>query len=198
MEEVWKEIPGFEGYYEASTLGNIRSVDRILNCVWGKVYPAKGKQKSISRYKSGYLYVNLYKDHKTYKFQVHRLVAFTFIPNPDNKPCIDHIDGDRTNNKVDNLRWCTHKENANNPITVKRLAESYHSESRNSKISESSRRRAKPVIQLSLSGEPIKEWRSADIASNELHICRPTIYMCIHGKNNHAGGYKWKYKSFKQ
>lgn len=196
MEEIWKEIPGFEGYYEASTEGNIRSIDRVINCPWGKRYPAKGKRKSICAFRTGYLYVNLYKEHKYYKKSVHRLVALTFIPNPDDKPCIDHIDGDRANNKVSNLRWCTRKENANNPITVKRLAEACRSESRNKKLSESTRKRAKPVIQLSLSGKPIKEWRSAIIASKELNICRTSIYLCIHGKRKYAGGYLWKYKSF--
>ena len=194
MEEIWKEIPDFEGYYEVSTKGNIRSVDRVINCALGKPYTTKGKNKSICVFRTGYLYVNLYKGNKCYKKSVHRLVALTFINNPDNKPCIYNIDGDKTNNNVSNLRWCTRKENANNPITIKRLAEACRSESRSRKISESTKKRAKPVIQFSLSGEPINEWRSTAIASKELHINRQMIYLCIHGKYKHAGGYKWKFK----
>lgn len=121
MEEIWKEITGFEGYYEVSTDGRIRGVERRVMCPFDKHIIIKSKPKSVSRFRTGYLYVNLYKEHKTYKRLIHRLVAEAFIPNPNNKPCIDHIDGDRTNNNVDNLRWCTHSENANNPITRQRL-----------------------------------------------------------------------------
>ena len=150
MEETWKEIPGFEGYYEVSTEGNVRSIDRIINCPWGKCYTAKGKQKSICAFKTGYLYVNLYKEHKTYKESVHRLVALAFIPNPEDKAFVDHIDGNRANNKVDNLRWCTRKENANNPITRQRLKDKpinwvhlkdLHNKKRGSHLSEETKRR---------------------------------------------------------
>lgn len=133
--EEWKAIPGYEGYYEASTLGNIRSVDRIINCPWGEVYPAKGKSKATCKDKYGYLHVCLSKEGKKGYPTIHRLVAITFIPNPDSKPCIDHIDGDKTNNKVDNLRWCSVRENNNNPVTKKRHKEIVWSEERNKKIS---------------------------------------------------------------
>lgn len=155
MEELWKEIPGYEGYYEVSTLGNIRSMDRIINCPWGKVYPAKGKPKKISKFKTGYLYVNLYKENKTHKELVHRLVAIAFIPNPQSKPCIDHIDGDRTNNNVTNLRWCSIKENNNNPITISRLKSIKFSKERNM------------IISQKLKGHPVSEETKKRISESQ-------------------------------
>lgn len=83
-----------------------------------------GKILKSSKAKNGYLHVGLNKDGIKYYNSVHKLIAKTFIPNPENKPCIDHIDGNRYNNSVYNLRWCTYKENINNPITVKRRLKS--------------------------------------------------------------------------
>lgn len=111
-EEFWKDVVGFEGLYQVSNLGRVKSLFRykvILKPyidVWG------------------YLVVNLYKNKKIFHIKIHRVVASAFIPNPDNKRCVDHIDTDKTNNKVSNLRWCTQKENCNNPTTLRHLSES--------------------------------------------------------------------------
>lgn len=136
MAEIWKDIPGYEGYYEVSTEGNVRSVDRIINCPWGNVYKAKGKPKAICKDKYGYLHVCLSKEGKKSYPPLHRLVALAFIPNPYGKPCVDHIDGEKTNNKVGNLQWCTIKENNRNPITRKRHKEIVWSEERNKRVSQ--------------------------------------------------------------
>lgn len=135
--EYWKPIPGFEGYYEASTLGNIRSVDRIVKGPKCERFPVRGKTKATCTDKYGYLHVCLSKEHKKWYPTIHRLVAMTFIPNPGNKPCVDHIDCDKLNNRVENLRWCTIRENNQNPITRKRHRETIYSEERNRKISQS-------------------------------------------------------------
>lgn len=112
LEEVWEDIPGWEGKYQVSNLARVRSIFRY--------------RKILSQYidKWGYYEVNLYCDNKTTHKKVHRLVAEAFIDNPDNKPCVDHIDTNKLNNLPDNLRWCTYKENANNPLTLKHLSES--------------------------------------------------------------------------
>jgi len=73
-------------------------------------------------YLKGYKIISLWKNGIGKMFRIHRLVAAAFIPNPENKPCIDHIDGDRANNHIDNLRWSNRKQNSNNPITRKRVA----------------------------------------------------------------------------
>lgn len=91
----------------------------------GEVYNTlKGKVKKPQRFKSGYLFVSLFQDGRNKMFLIHRLVAEAFIPNPQNKPQVGHWDCDRTNNNVENLYWCTAKENMDNPITRQNISES--------------------------------------------------------------------------
>lgn len=108
--EIWKEIKGYEGLYEVSSEGRVKSLGRKPGIM----------KPGLSR---GYLKIGLVKDGIKSMFRIHRLVAGAFIPNPDDKPEVDHIDGDRKNNRVENLRWMTHKENNNNPVTVQRKRE---------------------------------------------------------------------------
>ena len=113
-KEVWRDIEGYEGLYQVSNMGRVRSLDRE---VWNGNgwYTKKGKIINGSIAKSeGYLRVTLVKDRKRTIKKIHRLTAEAFIPNPDNKPCVDHINTVRTDNRVENLRWVTHKENCNN------------------------------------------------------------------------------------
>lgn len=114
--EIWKPVKGYEGLYEVSNKGNVRSVDRYV--MYGNRYCfLKGKPKKAFPNSMGYLRAMLHKNKKGKNYFVHRLVAEAFIPNPNNLPCIDHIDRNYLNNSVDNLRWCTQKENCNNPLT---------------------------------------------------------------------------------
>lgn len=116
LNETWKPVKGYEGLYEVSNLGNVRSVDRyVMNgnrCCLLKGKPIKAYPNS-----NGYLMADLYKNSQRTHYLIHRLVANAFIPNPNNLPCIDHIDRNYLNNSADNLRWCTQKENCNNPLT---------------------------------------------------------------------------------
>ena len=115
--EKWKEIEGYEGKYAVSTCGRVFSLTRVrYNIPRGKVY--KGRMLSQNKMKSGYLCVALLSDGAQKLIKVHRLVAQAFIPNPFNKPQVDHIDGNPKNNNVCNLRWATAKENVNNPNTI--------------------------------------------------------------------------------
>jgi len=106
MEEVWKDIEGYEGLYEVSNLGRVKSLSRIDSL--GRKYKEKMLRQSNSR---GYLHTSLSKDNNSKSYQTHRLVALTFIPNPENKPQVNHMDENKTNNRVDNLNWMTSKEN---------------------------------------------------------------------------------------
>ena len=111
ITEQWKQIKNYEGMYEVSNLGNVRSVDRILIKSNNHQYKLKGYQLHQFRNPKTYLVVRLSKQSKTKTYNVHRLVAETFIPNTDNKPCVNHIDNNRNNNTVYNLEWVTYKEN---------------------------------------------------------------------------------------
>jgi len=103
-KEVWRTIPNFCTNIEVSNLGNVRRFDTKNNC-W--------KKPAIHKDKDGYLHINIKKkEAKRYTHQgIHRLVAMAFIPNPENKECVNHIDSNRQNNKVENLEWVTPKEN---------------------------------------------------------------------------------------
>lgn len=108
--ENWKDIPGYEGYYQVSDLGNVRSLNRqVLRC--SKKINIAGRPLNLTFDKDGYLYCRLCKDSKPRAYKVHRLVAQAFIPNAQNKPQVNHLDGDKTNNHVENLEWCTISEN---------------------------------------------------------------------------------------
>lgn len=118
LNEIWKPVKGYEGLYEVSNLGNVRSLDRYV-MHGNRCCLLKGKPIVSFPNSRGYLRATLYKNGQGKKYFVHRLVAETFIPNPNNLPCIDHIDRNYLNNSTDNLRWCTQKENMNNPLTRK-------------------------------------------------------------------------------
>ena len=114
MREEWRDIKGFEGYYQVSNLGQIRSVDRkIYQSHNQKDSNYKSKLRKPTVDKHGYLEINLCKGSKSKKYLVHRLVANAFIPNPNNYPQVNHIDENKHNNFVDNLEWCTPKYNSN-------------------------------------------------------------------------------------
>ena len=117
--EIWKDIKGYEGKYQISNLGNVKSVYRKVN------HRYRGKEKTRTIYEKilkkavnrfGYEYVCLTDKSKGKKLKVHRLVAEAFIPNPLNKKTVNHIDGNKSNNCVDNLEWSTYLENQHHAI----------------------------------------------------------------------------------
>lgn len=112
MLEIWKDIPGYEGYYQVSNLGNFKSLDRIINYKHGlkRLYP--GKSLLLEPTKDNYRRIVLMKNHIKVRYMAHRLVALSFISNPNNLPIINHKDGCKWNNNVDNLEWCTYSENS--------------------------------------------------------------------------------------
>ena len=114
--EVWKDIEEFKGLYQVSNLGQIRSIDRITEYKTGAKRLTKGVVLSIGKNKLGYSQVGLSKNDKCYSRRVHRLVAQAFIPNPNRYKEINHIDGNKQNNNVDNLEWCNRKQNIRHAI----------------------------------------------------------------------------------
>ena len=162
MAEIWKPIDTYEGEYEISS--------------FGRVFSNKTKTILTPDKNRGYLRVTLFRKGKRDKRFVHTLVAKAFIPNPLRKPFVNHLDENRANNNVNNLEWCTAKENCNYG-------------NRNRKISQSV---AKPVKQLSKDGKVIRVWESMTDASISLNIQLSEISVCTRKHNKSAGGYKWR------
>ena len=120
MKEIWRNVVNYEGLYMVSNLGNVKSLGNgnARNPNWQKERILKAT-KDIK----GYLRVDLYKDGKKKHYKVHRLVATAFLPNPDNLPQVNHKDEDKTNNRVDNLEFCSAKYNSNFGTRIQRVSE---------------------------------------------------------------------------
>lgn len=187
MKEIWKDIKGYEGYYQISNFGNVKSLG-IKN---KNQYKSERIKKPMISNK-GYYYVDLYLHEEKERMSIHRLVAEAFIPNPLNKPCVNHIDGNKKNNHINNLEWVTYKENTqhawkNHLFTKDGL------EIRGKKIGIKTKERcSKPICQLDLNGNIIIEYPSVTIATQITKI--NNIGAVARGVRNKAGGYKWKYK----
>lgn len=112
-DEVWKDIPGYEGYYQASTLGRIKSLERVEVTIIGSPKPIKERILKPSIGTTGYYFLNLCKNRIPKLWKVHRIIGLTFLPKPDSYNVINHIDGNKLNNKINNLEWCTQAMNNN-------------------------------------------------------------------------------------
>lgn len=121
---IFKDVKGFEPFYEVSNFGVVRSKERTVICKDGKLKPIKSRYLRPGNNGSGYLFVQLWVDNIPYRRYVHRIVAETFIPNPSNLEEVNHIDGDKSNNAVSNLEWCNRLYNER---TKERIIENYHS-----------------------------------------------------------------------
>ena len=116
--EIWKEITGYEGYFEVSTLGNFRSKDRVVGYRKSGTRNYPGKPLKTETILEGYQRIVLMKEGIKKRYMCHRIVAQEFISNPNNKPYINHIDGNPANNRVENLEWCTQEENEQHSINI--------------------------------------------------------------------------------
>jgi hypothetical protein len=165
MQEIWKDIPNYEGIYQISNLGNVRS------CKSNKI-------RKLVKQKSGYLRIILTKNSKQKATNVHILVAKSFVPNPKKLPFVNHIDGNKENNNAKNLEWVTASQNMiharqtglqkNHPWSVK-------------------------VAQYSLDGKLIKIWDRMADASRHLKCPHGEISACCRQKQSTCRGYIWKY-----
>ena len=187
--EIWKPVVGYEGVYEISSFGRIRSLDRITSYISrtqeGKEYTTthshKGKLMKQHNNHFGYKVIALCIDGKYRTYMVHRLVAEAFIPNPNNYPVVNHKDENKQNNCVENLEWCTQQYNINygsgniRRIDTRNQNKSYHYQ--------------REVGQYTLDGVLIKKYPSA----SDTGYCRESIRDCCNGRQKTAYGYKWGY-----
>lgn len=192
-EEIWKEIEWFDNY-QISNLGRVKNIkfDRYVKPLLDN---------------KGYLTVNLYKNGKMKRLLLHRLISIAFIPNPENKPCIDHINTDRLDNRIENLRWCTQKENHNNPLSIVnhgnasrgRIVSEEQKKNQSEKMKgrfKGVRKSSKKIIQLTLDGIFVREWDAIKDAAESLGVSSSAIWNCLNGKCQVKSikGFKWEYK----
>ncbi len=178
MEEIWKDIPGYEGYYQVSNKGRVRCLERYVSrndgrhgLVIQRVDPRIIRPLTL---KTGYKSVMLHKEGKTKRTTIHRLVALAFIPNPHNKRTVNHKDGVRTNNNVENLEWCTQSENILHASRVLHTL-TFH---------------GKPVRCI----ETGEEFRSAKEAARKYGLADTNLSSAIRGvKQQTFAGYHWEY-----
>lgn len=207
-EEIWKPVRGYENLYEVSSFGKIRSVDKVVytNNRFNKMQK-KIKGKILSPFlnkKTGYMQVALSKNKKTKLYLVHRLVALTFFPIDNISLQVNHIDGNKQNNNVENLEWCTRSENIVHAYKIG-LAHSnfktqsgtkHHFYGKHHKNSSKEKMRLshyRKINQYDKDNNFIKTWDGIKLAENILKINNGNISGCCRGKRKTAGGYIWRY-----
>lgn len=216
IKEVWRDIPNYEGLYQISNYGYVRSFDRVTNCKNNSKQIRKGKILKFG-VNGGYLHVNLWKDKKGISKKIHQLLAITFnLPNPNNYIDINHITENKDFNHigiVDNeivyssIEWCDSKYNNNfgsrperlkypkSEETKRKLSEAHkgkkHSEETKRKLSKAF---SKPIQQYTKDMVFIREWQSATQASKELGIDNSAIIKVCRGRKKTCNGYIWRYK----
>ena len=179
MEEIWKTIEDYPNYM-VSNMGRVKSLR------------GKGKILKIKKEKNGYIRINLYKKGVNKHFSVHRLVAQAFIPNPENKPQIDHINTNRTDNRVEKLRWVTRIENMNNPLTIIKKSGENNPKPWLGKFSKK-HPNSISILQFDLNNNFIKKWYSIADIERELNFNHSFISICCSNKRKTAYGYIWQY-----
>ena len=165
MKEIWKDIKDYEGLYQVSNLGRVKRI-------------TTGRVLKPLKHANGYLMVKLSKNSIVYTKTVHRLVAEAFIPNPEHKSEINHIDENKTNNTVSNLEWMTRKENINHGTRTERM----------------SKTQSIPIIATNIKTGESKEFYGARECARQLGLTHGNITSVLKGRYKQTGGYIFKYK----
>ena len=187
--EIWKSVVGYEGYYEISNHGNVRSINRIIIDKNGTKLNYKSKLLKPAPNKDGYLQVGFSKNCKTNSYYVHHLEGIAFIPNPENKPTVNHIDGIKANNYIDNLEWATKSEQAIHSLEheLRTMPNAWIGKFGSKHCA------SKKVTQYTKDNVFVADYGSMIEAGNMNNINPSLISGVCKGKKKTTGGYIWKY-----
>lgn len=178
MEEIWKDVPGYEGLYQVSNIGRVKACAKID----GKGRTRKERMLKPTITEHHYYRVGLVKEGQRKQYLVHRLVAVTFIPNINNLPFINHLDECGLNNRVENLEWCDFEYNIKYGTAIERKSKT-----------QINGKHSKRIGQFMLTGELYKEWPSAAEYERQTGNSRISLYNCANGHIKSAYGFKWSY-----
>ena len=173
MSEEWRDVVGYEGRYQVSSMGRVKSLERKDRL--GRTVKERILKPGMDR--GGYLLVVLCAGGKPKTLNVHRLVCEAFHENPENKPCVNHIDENKTNNAASNLEWSTYEENNNHGTHNERVAKA----------------RSKPVGQYTRYGDLVKVWPSTQEAERQAGFNHGNISEVANGNRKTAHGFIWRY-----
>lgn len=179
--EIWKDVKGYEGYYQVSNMGRVKSMRVLKTPKNGAICRKNAFLSTKTTHDKRYIIVALCRDGEIKPTPVHRLVAETFIPNPNNLPFVNHKDEDPTNNHVDNLEWCTCAYNLAYNNGYARRAETR-------------RKSYKRVLQIDDNGRVVQEWESAIAAARGMGCALASISRAINGHRKRVRGYKFVWK----
>lgn len=175
MKEIWKPVVGYEGFYEVSNIGRVRSLER-KDCL-GRTVKERVLKPAFNDF--GYLIVGLCAGGKQKTLKVHRLVCEAFHENPYNKPQVNHLNEDKSDNRAVNLEWATAKENLNHGAHNERMAKTL----------------SKPICQYTRDGELVKIWPSTIEVQRQTGFSKGHISKAANGNRKTAYGFIWKYKN---
>ena len=174
--EEWRDVVGYEGLYQVSSMGRVKSLERKVPKGYGeRTVKERILKPKTNRY--GYLIVGLYAGGKRKMFFVHRLVCQAFHDNPENKLDVNHINENKTDNRACNLEWSTRKENCNHGTRNVRMAIA----------------KSRPIAQYTLNGKLLKVWPSAKEVGRQTGFSRRNICKAAKGNYKQAYGFRWKY-----
>ena len=173
MTEIWRPIKDYENIYEVSNLGRVRSLERTVIRKNGVTLKVPEKILKPKARRDGYLTVNIYKNAVCKNYYIHRVVSTAFLPNPDNKPQVNHLSEEKTDNSVENLEWCTAKENVNYGTGIQRGHEKL----------------GKPILCIELN----QIFPSVTDAARQLSLSKGNLGSVLAGRRKSAGGYHFEY-----
>lgn len=194
--EQWRDVVGYEGLYAVSNNGRVKSVDNYHTFISKLGKPSKRfkRGKFLGRtFSHDYNRVTLCKLAVSKIMSVHRLVAIAFIPNPNEYPDVNHIDGNKRNNNVSNLEWCTKSQNTIHSYSVLKRTASPNSLNKGGEHPASV-----PILQFDLNGSFIKEWAAVIEIQRELGVNSTNVIACCRGKQKTCGGFIWKHKEYRK